>query len=60
MFVYTSNKGVLWREIPIEPALISSHHRIDAETVATAASKWSCGYQNKLDLAVYVAQNSGL
>ena len=50
--VYTSNKGLVWREILIEPAAIASHHRMDEET-ATAAR--SCGYQNKLDLALYVS-----
>ena len=47
-------QGAVWREMPIEQAVIASHHRINEETAAAATSKWSCSYWNKLDLAVYV------
>ena len=33
---YTSNKGVLWREILIEPAVIAAHHRINEEAADAA------------------------
>ena len=38
MCASTSNIGVVWREIPIEQAMIASHHRIDQETTAAIAS----------------------
>ena len=38
MLVSTSNIGVVWRDIPIEQAMIASHHRIDEETAAAIAS----------------------
>ena len=50
---FMSNKGaargVAWREILIDQAVVASHHRIDEQTAAACIC--SCSYQNKLDLA---------